>query len=71
MPVKIVIVDVIPIKMPEKFGVLSTMLARAPVVTAPWNERESVRNKTACVTLQPAYARPKQTIPFRMRSEIF
>lgn len=47
MPVMIVIVDVMPIKMPEKFGVLSIMLASTPVDTAPWNESESERKITA------------------------
>jgi hypothetical protein len=57
-----------PIKMPEKFGVLSIMLASTPVETAPWNDKESVRKNTAWVTLQPAYASPKHTIPLSTTS---
>lgn len=35
MPVTIVIIHEMPNNMPEKFGVLSIMLASTPVVTAP------------------------------------
>lgn len=68
MPVMIVIIDEMPIKIPEKFGVLSIMLASTPVVTAPWNESESVRKITAWTTLHPAYANPKHTNPLSTTS---
>lgn len=53
-PVGMAIVDVMPKTMPEKFGVLSTILASTPEDTAPWNASESVRKDTARKVLQPA-----------------
>lgn len=65
-PGKTPIIPHIPRTTPEKFGLISTTLAKAPVDTAPCRAVAIVRKITAIVESHPEYAIPITKSPFRI-----
>lgn len=66
-PVKTENDELMPRETPAKLGLMSTTDARAPLETAPWSIKDTVRRATAKITWHPEYANPITHKPFTIK----